>query len=69
MKIKTVCSISSVYVANDIDSFESVVHKSIVNFRKWLLSSVNYVVIASLTHSLHFMYGSTLNAKWYCKVF
>ena len=50
------CNISSVYVANDIDSFETVVRKSIVNIRKRLLG-VNSVV-ASITYSLYFMYAS-----------
>jgi hypothetical protein len=68
MKIKSACSISQLYVYNNVDGFTVLVRKSIVNFRNRIFCSENSIICAIHTSSF-FHYSSQLTEKWHSLIF
>ena len=63
MNIKGKCSIREKYVSLGLDSFNALKRKSIVNFRKRLMSSQN-VYAFCIVNSLFFLTDSKTSLEW-----
>lgn len=64
MGVKSICSISKLYVQNGVDGFQCLRRKSITNFRQRILDSVNSYVCA-VRGSSHFIFSSHLQMTWH----
>ena len=67
-KIRGPCSISNLYVQNDVCAFKVLMRKSICSFRKRLLTSENSL-ISVIVHSIYFVSSSQLYKKWCDQIF
>ena len=68
VKCKCIGSISEQYVHNNIDCFNVLVRKAIVNFRFRILESDNSI-LKGITMSSFFHYSSHLTKKWNSLIF
>jgi hypothetical protein len=66
--IKKPCSMSELYVRNNIDSFPVLLRKATVNFRSRLYNSSN-VLINTVLHSLFFHINSKMYSTWAKRIF
>jgi hypothetical protein len=68
LKVRGRCSISQLFVTNNICTFKELLRKAICKFRRRLLSSEN-TLISVITNSLFFISSSQLYKKWCEQIF
>jgi hypothetical protein len=61
--VRGACSISSLFVLNDVDSFNVIIRKATTGFISRLFNSDN-VLISTIVRSSYFLYGSKLHFRW-----